>query len=808
MEGTYIEFILFFVEHAHLYIAPRATFSGGVAPRANSGEFHGSPSHPRADDFNQTAALLGEVAHNAKSKTQGDSSMAIFHLTTKIHGLGSDPKLNALRSYAYRSGTKIVDPVTGSIYNFTSKQSEVVLTETITPTEFIPDWMKDGVQLWGAVQAFEEEGGRRDAQIFRELEMSLPTELGIDEYTTIIRRFIREQLTSKSIICSFSVHLKPGNPHVHMMTTLRDIEGGMFLNKNRDWNKVSFVHELRESWSRHVNEALEAAGLDVRITHKSFADLGIEREASVHVGPVHLGKRNEAYQAKREARKQHNDRTRVINTQRGKRRRHHARSYLTAGACAAKLGASLRSQPDDESPPIPATQSPPQAPCQSPSTLSPADQAAYDTMHAALPDASRIYLEVGRVKRGLGREWNWPSFHVQYKRVDKSGDILDALFAKELIWVVSRSPELAPEFATLVSPQRLVKAVQKAKAWAQAAKPDRVPMLDGLMAMAKTATQDAPVDSDADAETNAYADALAPLEYLVTDRADVIRQCQKVADAIDRPLSPEVMAKRISRVVSSTRPPESQAELLDALITMELVFAAKRRPHKVADVLDAVPPERRSHFEGVIASVLGTLPVNAGHDIAARALPHQTQLDMQAEFNVRQVLSEFQLSDFDNRRHAMAVLGKTYSWSDFQHDIQRQSGTDSGWQRAWWNEKLETLTGTPLASFLETMPPWYAMSPPVKPTAYPMGAYDPDPAKTLLSALNAHRVMHPEMGDSDFTTSRTRPHETDHGDIRLGAVMGRESILGRNAGHPWVNVANGVGDGKSPGEGAASPNGW
>ena len=65
-----------------------------------------------------------------------------------------------------------------------------------------------------------------------------------------------------------------------------------------------------------------------------------------------------------------------------------------------------------------------------------------------------------------------------------------------------------------------------------------------------------------------------------------------------------------------------------------------------------------------------------------------------------------------------------------------------------------------------------------------LGAYDPDPEKTLLSALNAHRVMHPDMVDADFTTSRTRPHETDHGDIRHGAVMGRESILGRNAGHP------------------------
>jgi hypothetical protein len=723
--------------------------------------------------------------------------MAIFHLTTKIHGLGSDPNLNALRSYAYRSGTKIVDPVSGRVYNFTSKQSEVVLTETITPTEFIPDWMKDGAQLWRSVQTFEEEG-RVDAQIFREIEMSLPIELGLDEWTTIIRKFIREQLTSKGVICSFSIHQKPGNPHVHIMTTLRDIEGGMFFKKNRDWNRVSFVHELRESWSRHVNDALEAAGLEQRITHKSFADLGIEREASVHVGPVHLGKRNEAYKAKREARKQHNDRARVINTQRGKRRRHHARSYLTAGACAAKLGASLRNHPDDVPLSTPSTQPPSPA-----LALSTADQSAYDAMHAALPEASRIYLELGRVKHGLGREWNWPSFLAQYKRLDKSGDILDALLAKELIWVVSRSPELAPEFATLVTPQRLAKAVQKAKAWAQAAKPDRVPMLDGLMGMATTAMQDVPVD----AETTIYADALAPLEYLVTNRADLIRQCQKVALAIDRPLSPEVMAKRISRVVGSTKPPESQAELLDALITMEVVFVAKRRPHKVADVLDAVPPERRSHFEGVIASVLGTLPVDARHDIAARALPHQTQMDMQAEFNVRQVLSDFQLSDFDHRRRAMAAMGKTYTWSDFQHDIQRQSGTDSGWQRAWWDEQLECLKGTPLASFLETMPPWFAKSASFKPKSYPLGAYDPAPDRTWLSALDARRVMHPDMVDADVTTWRMRSHETDHGDASGGAVMARESILGRHACKVWEEGKKCPGDGNLPG-GGASPNGW
>jgi hypothetical protein len=117
-------------------------------------------------------------------------------------------------------------------------------------------------------------------------------------------------------------------------------------------------------------------------------------------------------------------------------------------------------------------------------------------------------------------------------------------------------------------------------------------------------------------------------------------------------------------------------------------------------------------------------------------------------------------------------------------------------------------TGTPLASFFETMPPWYAKSSPINPTTYPLGAYDPNPDKTLLSALNAHRAMHPDMVGADFTTSRTRSHDADQGDIRHEAVMARESILERNADVPWGNGANGLGDGNSPGEGIASPNGW
>ena len=69
-------------------------------------------------------------------------------------------------------------------------------------------------------------------------------------------------------------------------------------------------------------------------------------------------------------------------------------------------------------------------------------------------------------------------------------------------------------------------------------------------------------------------------------------------------------------------------------------------------------------------------------------------------------------------------------------------------------------------------------------------------------------MMHPDMVDADFTSTCTRPHDADHEDIRHGAVMARESIMEREGGHSWGDGAKGSGDGKSLGEGSASPNGW
>ena len=65
--------------------------------------------------------------------------MSIYHLTVKMHSRAKNKKLHALRALAYRTGSRIVDPVTLHIYDSTSKSREVIHNATIAPG-YGPAW--------------------------------------------------------------------------------------------------------------------------------------------------------------------------------------------------------------------------------------------------------------------------------------------------------------------------------------------------------------------------------------------------------------------------------------------------------------------------------------------------------------------------------------------------------------------------------------------------------------------------------------------------------------------------------------------
>ncbi len=335
--------------------------------------------------------------------------MAIYHLNAKWHTRKKDTKLRALRAYAYRAGARVFDPLNNMVYNSTNKK-EVVHCETVGPPNAAA-WMLDPLALWGHI---EQRETRRDSVLFAEWEGALPNELGLDECKAIVSGFVAEYMLAEGQVTSWALHDKLGNRHFHAMCTTRDIEGDHFGQKNNRWRQWAMLYKTREGLAKHINMALEKAGLPQRVTHKSYADLGIDRQPTVHVGPEHLGNRDPSYRAKREERLRHNRRIKVINQQRGKRRSAAARKYLVAGAQGAKLMTVMQDQLQDtrQLEAVPDT-----------SAMSPDAMAAYKHLHTAIPDANEIYLTVGRVRTGLGREWNWQAMEAQYNRVDKLGGV-------------------------------------------------------------------------------------------------------------------------------------------------------------------------------------------------------------------------------------------------------------------------------------------------------------------------------------------------------------------------------------------------
>lgn len=51
------------------------------------------------------------------------------------------------------------------------------------------------------------------------------------------------------------------------------------------WNSKDRIFDWRERWSRDVNSALASIGSSERIDHRSYADQGIEKMPSIHMGP-------------------------------------------------------------------------------------------------------------------------------------------------------------------------------------------------------------------------------------------------------------------------------------------------------------------------------------------------------------------------------------------------------------------------------------------------------------------------------------------------------------------------------------------
>jgi ATP-dependent exoDNAse (exonuclease V) alpha subunit len=205
--------------------------------------------------------------------------MATFHLHVKNISRGDGR--SAVAAAAYRAGAVLRNDAEERESAFGGKR-DVVLAE-IRLCKGAPAWMSDRARLWNSVEARER---RKDARLAKEIEASLPRELTFPEKTKVVQAFA-DMYTSAGHVVDVAIHDDGSghNPHMHMLLTLRAVEGEGFGPKLMEANALSFVTTARARWAELVNAALGKAGAGVQVDHRSLAQQGVERAPTAHRGP-------------------------------------------------------------------------------------------------------------------------------------------------------------------------------------------------------------------------------------------------------------------------------------------------------------------------------------------------------------------------------------------------------------------------------------------------------------------------------------------------------------------------------------------
>ena len=210
--------------------------------------------------------------------------MAIYHFGAKV--ISRSAGRSAVAAAAYRAAEMLEDLQTVRRYDYRAKAG-VVHSAVLLP-DGAPARLLDRSTLWNEVEATER---RKDAQLARDIELSLPRELSQAAAIQLAHDFVAEQFVARGMIADLNVHwgrTKEGEdqPHVHVMLTMRSVGPDGFGPKVRDWNASSLLVDWRERWATLANERLSLQGHDVRIDHRSNAAQGIALEPQNKIGPA------------------------------------------------------------------------------------------------------------------------------------------------------------------------------------------------------------------------------------------------------------------------------------------------------------------------------------------------------------------------------------------------------------------------------------------------------------------------------------------------------------------------------------------
>ena len=157
--------------------------------------------------------------------------MAIYHFSAKVISRANGS--SAVASAAYRAAERLHDDRLGRDHDFSNKAG-VVHSEIMLP-EGAPERLNDRATLWNEVEAGEK---RKDAQLAREIEFSIPRELNQAQGVALACEFVEKQFVERGMVADMNVHWDRGKdgqpkPHAHVMLSMREVGPEGFGQKVR-----------------------------------------------------------------------------------------------------------------------------------------------------------------------------------------------------------------------------------------------------------------------------------------------------------------------------------------------------------------------------------------------------------------------------------------------------------------------------------------------------------------------------------------------------------------------------------------------
>jgi Ti-type conjugative transfer relaxase TraA len=190
--------------------------------------------------------------------------MAIYHLSAKIISRARGQSVTA--AAAYRSESVLRDERQGRVHDY-AREGGVAHAEIMSP-DGAPAWVQERQALWNRVEAAER---RKDSQLARLIEVSLPAELSPDESVVLLRDFIAEEFVSQGMVADFCIRRRDSHkPYAHILLTLREATASGFGPKVRHWNRKSNLVQWRAAWAERANHHLARAGHAARIDHRTL----------------------------------------------------------------------------------------------------------------------------------------------------------------------------------------------------------------------------------------------------------------------------------------------------------------------------------------------------------------------------------------------------------------------------------------------------------------------------------------------------------------------------------------------------------